>query len=72
MVRKTKGAEVHEELKSILGVEDLDPAAAECLGPRNQAVSTVIDRLSTEDRKELQEVVDKWSNQGYPEEHKRR
>lgn len=71
VVRKTKKDEIHEEVKILLG-DDVDPAAPEYLGPRSKALSTVMDRLSTEDRKELLQVVDEWSNQGYPEEHRRR
>lgn len=71
-MRRTKRTEIHEEIETILGVEDLDPAAPECFQQRNKALTAIIQRLSPEERKELDDVAIKWSDHGYPEEERRR
>lgn len=72
MVQRTRRAEIHAEIESILGEEDLDPSAPECFQQRNKAISAIINRLSLEDRKKLEAVAIEWSSQGYPEEERRR
>lgn len=72
VVRRTQKDAIHEELKVMLGVDDLDPSAPECFQQYNKALTAVTNRLEPEDLKELQEVATKWSNQGYPEAERRR
>lgn len=71
-MRRTRRAEIHAEIESILGEEDLDPSAPECFQQHNKALSAIIARLTAEDRKQLDAVAIEWSSQGYPVEERRR
>lgn len=72
VVSRTRGNEIEEELKNILQVDQVDYSMPQVFQQRNAALSIVMDRMSTEDRAEMEQVATEWSNQGYPEELRRR
>jgi hypothetical protein len=72
IVRKTKREAIHEELKKILGREDIDPASQEYFEQHNRAVSQVMKKLSEADYAELEATAKEWNEKGSPPEEQRR
>jgi len=68
--RKRKD-ECEEELKGILGVEDLDPASPEYFQQRLAAAKIVLDGLSAVDREEVDAEIAKIKEQGHEKEVQR-
>lgn len=56
----------------MLGLGDELPTSKESFQHHNKALSTVFERMNSEQRKDLDAVAKEWGNQGYPEEHRRR
>lgn len=63
---------IEDEIKGLLGVDELAPGSHEYLAHYSTALKNVVHRLTPEQRTELQAVADKWGNKGFPEELQRR
>lgn len=60
-----------EELKRLLGVDDLDSSSKEYFQQRMAAAKAVLDRLSVRERAELDAEVAKIRDQGHDKEDQR-
>jgi hypothetical protein len=67
----TRKEVVEEELKNILGVQELDPRRPEYFHQRNAAAKRAISNLNEKERAELQQDVDNRRSQGNPDHIKR-
>jgi|HubBroStandDraft_6_1064221.scaffolds.fasta_scaffold270557_3 hypothetical protein len=70
---KTRKEKVEEEIARLLGVEVKDVADdPRCFTTRSTAIKNIMDKLTQEERAELEREKVRIENQGYSEEHKRR
>lgn len=63
---------IEDEMKQLLRVDDLAPGSHEYLAHYSTALKNVVNRLTPEERMELEGVADKWGTQGFPEGLRRR
>ena len=67
MVCETHPEDVEEELKEILGVEELDPQDPRCFQQRNAAAKRVLANMSERDRAAFDDALDVRRKKGNPE-----
>ena len=67
LVWEIRTDEVEEELKILLDVEELDNKDPRCFQQRNAAAKVVLEKMSVEDRAELDQLVETRRAQGNPE-----
>jgi hypothetical protein len=67
VVWQTQKAAVEEELRAILGVDELDPTDPACFQQRNAAIKRVINMMNEQERAELQAKVQDIKARGNPE-----
>lgn len=63
---------VFEEIASLLGIQTADTTTPGWFGKRLPAIANIIDRMTRQQRQELDDEVSRMSREGYPEETRRR
>ena len=58
---------IEEELKMLLGVEELDNKDPQCFQQCNAAAKLALEKMSVEDRAEIDLAVQIWRAEGNPE-----
>ena len=66
VVWETQRPAVDEELKTILGVEELDPSDQRCFQQRTTAIKRVLDRMTALQQAEIDAIVELRRTQGHP------
>ena len=61
-----------DEVARMLGVEEVDPSTPGFFTTRMPAIKNILARMSLEEKVELDRERDKMSNEGYPEDSKRK
>ncbi|KAF8057042.1 hypothetical protein FPV67DRAFT_1456574 [Lyophyllum atratum] len=72
VVRRNKGKAILDEVKTILGREDVDPASQDAFEKWNQGASQVIKNMTPEELAEVKKQVKEWNEKGSPPEEQRR
>lgn len=67
VVWQTRKEEVEQELREILGVEELDPKDPACFQQRNAAAKRVLDRMDEREKAELKALTEEIKTRGNPE-----
>jgi hypothetical protein len=64
---ETQKDAVEEELKKILGVEELDPRDPRCFQQRNAAAKSALNKLSEVEKAEIEVALERRRAEGNPE-----
>ena len=67
MVWETHRDVVEEQLKTLLGVDELDNKDPQYFQQRNAAAKLALEKMSVEEIAEIQLALEKWRAQGNPE-----
>ncbi len=71
MVWETQRESVEDELREILGVDELDPKHPGYFQQRNAAAKRVLQKMNEQELAELSAIVDERRTQGNPDHIKR-
>lgn len=71
LVWETRRDAVEEELKTLLGVEELDNRDPRCFQQRNAAAKLALEKMSVEERAEMDLAVETRRAEGNPEQVQR-
>ncbi|KAG6838115.1 hypothetical protein C0991_001743, partial [Blastosporella zonata] len=66
VVRKTMGAEIQEELKRLLSVDELSNSSQAAFTKYNVALRNVMNNLTPEDETRLRQTAAEWTKKGNP------
>jgi len=67
MVWQTHRETVEEELRDILGVEELDAKDPACFQQRNAAAKRVLEKMNEQEKAEMKAVTEEMRTRGNPE-----